>query len=64
MKPSRKTITLTVRVSVPQQFPRSHVAREVRTLIASQCNYHAEPDDVRVIACRLAYVPAVKRSRP
>lgn len=55
----RKTYTLTVRVSVPESFPRGQVAREVRTLINQQCNYSAEHDDVRTRFCRV--VSSVKR---
>lgn len=46
---ARKIIEMTVKVSVPSHMSASEARREVRTLISSQCNYAAEPDDVKAL---------------
>lgn len=45
---ARKTLALMIVVTVPAAMTRRDTMREVRSLIASQCNYAAEPGDVRV----------------
>lgn len=50
----RKEVTLLVRVTVPADMTKTDAAREVRTLINDQCNWSAEPGDVRARACKPA----------
>lgn len=51
-KPSRKTVRLVLTVTVPKNMTATQTRREVRALINDQCNYMAEPEDVRVRVCR------------
>jgi hypothetical protein len=43
----RKKVKMIVTVSVPKHISASAARREVRTLINQQCNYFAEPEDIR-----------------
>ena len=47
----RKTVRLDVVVTVPAWMTEREAAREVRTLIANQINWSADPGDVRVRRC-------------
>lgn len=49
-----KTVTMLVTVSVPMEMSASDARREVRTLVNEQCNYAAEPEDVKVRGIRPA----------
>lgn len=40
-----------VTVSVPVDMKVAQVTKEVRSLINDQCNYSAEPEDIRVNKC-------------
>lgn len=49
MKPlKRKRVTMTLDVTVPRAMSLAAARREVRTLIRDQCNYSADPGDIRV----------------
>jgi hypothetical protein len=45
---TRKNFVLQIVVTVPAAMTRRDAMREVRSLITDQCNYAAEPGDVRV----------------
>lgn len=44
-----KLMTVTLQLRVPVSMDRATVCREVRTLVNEQCNYAADPDDIRVV---------------
>lgn len=48
----RKDLFMLIKVSVPRDMPAAQARREVRELITNQCNYSAEPGDVK---CRRVY---------
>lgn len=52
MSKNRKTIRLLLTVSVPAEMSAADARREVRTLINDQCNYDADPGDVRARAVK------------
>lgn len=52
-KPTRKRLTMVVRVSVPYGMTAAQARREVKTLISEQCNYgDYDLDDVKALAVR------------
>jgi hypothetical protein len=55
MNTKRKRISFLVTVSVPEWMSPSEARREVRTLISEQCNFAAEPHEVK--ATRVTKVP-------
>ncbi|WP_295537622.1 hypothetical protein [uncultured Thioclava sp.] len=55
MAAKKKTHYVLVRVKARDDMSATEVRREVRTLINDQCNYSAEPDDLR--ASKVSHVP-------
>ena len=51
-RPTRKLVTMMVAVTVPASMTSAQARREVRFLIADQCNASAEPGDIKPIAIR------------
>ncbi len=51
MAKKRRKVRMDLVVSVPKGMTAIQARREVRTLITNQCNYSAEPEDVRVVRC-------------
>lgn len=50
MASKKKTHYVLVRVKAPDDMRAVDVRREVRTLINEQCNYKADPGDIRAAA--------------
>lgn len=46
--PKRKQITVAVTLSVKPDMSKADAVRELRTLVNEQCNFHFDPEDVRV----------------
>ena len=53
----RRTLYMTLAVRVPADMPAAQARREVRSLVNDQCNYDAEPGDVRVASLRSTRAP-------
>lgn len=49
MNTKRKKISFLVTVSVPGWMTAAEARREIKTLINDQCNYTAEPEEVRAV---------------
>lgn len=47
----RKTITVLLTVTVPSGMSALQTRREIRSLINDQCNFAADPEDLRVKRC-------------
>ena len=54
MPEKRKTLAMTVTVSVPAEMTAAQARKEVRSLIGDQCNYAADYEDVRVRSVKAA----------
>lgn len=52
--PTRKRLRMMVTVSVPFGMGAHQARREVKSLITDQCNFAAEPEDVKAISVRPA----------
>ena len=52
--PTTRTLQMLVTVRIPREMTAIQARREVRCLITEQCNYAAEPDDVRAVSVRPA----------
>lgn len=50
MAAKKKSHYVLVRVTAPDDMRAADVRREVRTLINEQCNYSADPGDIRAAA--------------
>ena len=51
---TRKRFRLIVEVSVPVGMTAAEARREVKTLISDQCNYAADPDDIKALSVKAA----------
>jgi hypothetical protein len=51
---TRKRFRMIVTVSVPAGMSAAAARREVKTLISEQCNYSAEPDDIKALGVKAA----------
>lgn len=54
----RKKVTMLVTVSVPVAMTAAQARREVRSLVTDQCNYAADPDEVKAVKVRATKVRA------
>lgn len=50
--PTRKRLTMLVTVSVPYGMSAAQARKEVKCLVTEQCNWSAEPDDVKALAVK------------
>lgn len=54
MTKTRKRVTMLVTVSIPAGYSAADARREVRSLVAEQCNYAMDYDEVKLIGVRPA----------
>lgn len=60
---TRPLISLLVSVTVPEGMTVEQVRKEIRCLVNEQCNWAANPEDIRIKGVR-ALPDATKRKKP
>lgn len=53
MRVKRKTIEILIAIRVPESMTAKEVQREIKSLINDQCNYIADPEDLRVLSSKM-----------
>lgn len=51
-KTGKRTVEIKITVRIPSLMTKRDAMREVRTLVNEQCNYSADPGDVRIVRAR------------
>lgn len=52
MTKTRKRVTMLVTVSIPADYSAADARREVRSLVAEQCNYAMDSAELKLISVR------------
>lgn len=48
----KRTVDIKITVRIPAMMTKKDAIREVRTLVNEQCNFTADPGDVRVVRAK------------
>lgn len=48
----KRTVEIRITVRIPALMTKKDAMREVRTLVNEQCNYSADPGDVKIVRAR------------